>query len=147
MDLVTRYAALSGIRIQVLAQAVVCTTPFARRLHEKLAVCLARSLSSVLAQIKNPDADERVVYLSDATGHEYDILDRLVIDRETCECKINNGRWQSAHDGYPFLLPVSEEKSEGLGRFIEEAARYGVQVWADEVHFPAMYDEMLPLAA
>lgn len=36
MDRLTQYAALAGIRIQIIAQSLGCKTAFARSLHDRL---------------------------------------------------------------------------------------------------------------
>jgi hypothetical protein len=87
MDQLEQYAAISGLRIQVLAQASCCQTPYARYLHQRL----ARELGVVLAAIRNdmarpvgsPEMDESVPVIH--------LVDTLDIDAATNEYRVNRG--------------------------------------------------------
>lgn len=145
MENLELYTALSGIRIQVLAQAVACKTAFARDLHQRLAqqlnyICKKLRLEIAVAARFGNDAD-------DMTGwegpEEIHLLDTLYIDHGTQEYLINNDAWYSLDgDGAPFLSPATDEMTEGLGRFIAELAEYGIAVTAHYV-FIACEDEQL----
>lgn len=144
METLELYTALSGIRIQVLAQAVACKTAFARDLHQRLAqqlnyICKKLRLEIAVAARFGEDAD-------DMTGwegpEEIHLLDTLYVDHSTQEYLINGEAWYSLNgDGDPILSSAIGE-AEGLGRFIEDLAEYGIVVTAHYV-FIACEDEQL----
>jgi hypothetical protein len=135
MDNLELYTALSGIRIQVLAQAVSCKTAFARDLHQRLAqqlnyICKKLRLEIAVAARFGQEAE-------DMTGwegpEEIHLLDTLYIDHGTQEYLINGEAWYSLDgDGAPILSSAIGE-AEGLGRFIDELAEYGIAVTAHYV--------------
>lgn len=145
MENLELYTALSGIRIQVLAQALTCKTAFARDLHQRLAqqlnyICKKLRLEIAVAARFGEDAE-------DMTGwegpEEIHLLDTLYTDHSTREYLINNDAWYSLDgDGAPIVSPATDEMTEGLGRFIAELADYGIAVTAHYV-FIACEDEQL----
>ena len=145
MDNLEQYTALSGIRIQVLAQAVACKTAFARDLHERLAKHLnriCRKLRLEIAVAARFGGEDEGIFDQERPD-EIHLLDTLYIDHSTQEYLINNDNWYSLDgDGAPVLSPATDEMTEGLGRFIAELAEYGIAVTAHYV-FIACEDEKL----
>ncbi|WP_414476436.1 hypothetical protein [Microvirga sp. M2] len=130
------FTVLSGIRIQVLARSLTCKTAFARDLHERLAqqlayICKKLRLEIAVTTRFGEDGD-------DMTGWEgpeqIDLLDTLYIDHGTQKYQVNGEAWYSMDgDGAPIVSPATNEQTEGLGRFIDELAEYGIAVTAHHV--------------
>lgn len=130
---------LSGIRIQVLAQAVACKTAFGRALHEYLEahlqqICtiLERQIATA-ARFSEDDEDRGDLDSYDPTQHRIDLLDCLEIDTATNEYMIDEGPWRSLDDATPSRNPAPDEQTEGLSRFTNELAEFGIIVTADYV--------------
>ena len=145
MENLELYTALSGIRIQVLAQAVACKTAFARDLHQRLAlqlnyICKKLRLEITVVARFGEDAE-------DMTGwerpEEIHLLDTLYVDHGTQGYLINNEAWYSMNgDGAPIVSPATDGMTEGFGRFIEGLADYRIAVTAHYV-FITCDDEQL----
>jgi hypothetical protein len=139
MDTLEQFTALSGIRIQVLAQAIACKTAFARDLHERLAQQLAYICKKLRLEIavaaRFGDEDEGAFGWEGPD--EIHLIDSLYIDHGTREYQINGENWYSLDgDGEPIASPATAEQTEGLERFIEDLAQYGVLVTANYVFIP-----------
>ena len=141
MDTLEQFTVLSGIRIQVLAQAVACETAFARDLHERLAKHLKRICNSLrfeIAVAARFGAEDEAALGWDGLG-EINLIDSVYIDHSTGEYQINGETWYSFDgDGEPIATPATAEQTEGIDRFMGELAEYGVRVTA---HFVSIRDE------
>jgi hypothetical protein len=144
MDTRKQFTVLSGIRIQILAQAIACKTAFARELHERLAKHLKRicnTLSFEIAVAARFGGEDEAALGWEGPG-EIHLIDSVYIDHPTGEYQINGETWYSFDgDGEPIATPATAEQTEGLDRFISELADYGVRVTA---HFVSIrYEERL----
>lgn len=139
MDTIEKFTVLSGMRVQVLAQAVACKTAFARDLHERLAKHLAficKKLRLEIAVAARFGQDDEGAFNCEGPA-EIHLIDSLCIDHGTREYQINGEYWYSFDgDGEPVASPATAEQTEGLDRFIAELAQYGILVTANYVFIP-----------
>ncbi|MPR11948.1 hypothetical protein [Microvirga tunisiensis] len=131
MEQLEQYVAISGLRIQVIAQAVCCRTPYARYLHQRL----ARELGIVLATIRNDIIRPADAPELDESAPVIHLVDTLDVDAATNEYRVNRGPWRAIVSETPYLVPVSDDVTGGISRFVDELNGLGVLVTADELAF------------
>ncbi|EJT04982.1 hypothetical protein [Rhizobium sp. CCGE 510] len=136
MDNLMLYARLAGFRLAVIAGRTCCEDDFSGKLHDRLIDGLDAAIDRIRAimalERRFLDCGDEVTAYQLAGEVEIfgrttiDLLDRLDIDHETHEYRINGGCWSNAlaadntgvYVEYPTLVSLSNEALGSLAPIV-----------------------------
>jgi hypothetical protein len=143
------YAKLAGLRVNVIANRLLCADGISRSMHDRLIeglddkIKIARTIAKLERHPVDPEnPDDREFYfdsLNESMAEPIDLVDSLFIDRGTHEFKINGGTWQFGYDvesrqsEYPVKIHLDADELHGLHSIMEELAEIGVNATAYRV--------------
>lgn len=142
-----QFAKVSGFRLVVLASRLACENDFQREMHGEVAellereaqsmrACMARERQVTPSLIGPPDQEDYwrrfIEDAEDIDGDQpYELLDRLEIDHDTMEYRVNDEGWSCAYsadcDGYeisyPRIVDVGRDELGSLAEIIADIHR------------------------